>query len=110
MSLNHKILSISVLLALAGTASAKEQPAIARAMGLLQSHGSEIRASASDRFRSRDVIVDADGSEHVRFERSYAGLPVIGGDFVVHSRNGVLRSTSLSQRAPLQLSPLPRIT
>ena len=37
----------------------------------------------------RDAIVDADGSEHVRFERRVRGLRVIGGDFVVHgSRSG----------------------
>src|SRR5207342_2073604 len=109
MSLNHKLLSISILLAVAGTASAKEHPAIARAMGLLQTHGSEIRASASDRFHSRDVIVDADGSEHVRFERSYAGLPVLGGDFVLHSRNGRFLSASLTQREALKLSTRPGI-
>ena len=37
----------------------------------------------------RDVIVDDDGAEHVRFERRVRGLRVIGGDFVVHgSRSG----------------------
>jgi Zn-dependent metalloprotease len=40
------------------------------------------------------VIVDRDGTEHVRFDRSFNGLPVIGGDVVVHSRNGQLKSTS----------------
>ena len=109
MSLNQKLLSISVLLALASSVSAKEHPAVTRAMGLLQAHGSEIRASASDRFHSRDTIVDADGSEHVRFERSYAGLPVIGGDFVVHSRNGRFLSASGTQRETLKLSTRPAI-
>ena len=41
-----------------------------------------------DQFQVRDVIVDPDGTEHVRFDRFYAGLPVIGGDVVVHSSKG----------------------
>jgi Zn-dependent metalloprotease len=32
----------------------------------------------------KDVVRDPDGTEHVRYERSYAGLPVVGGDFITH--------------------------
>ncbi|WP_305129027.1 M4 family metallopeptidase [Streptomyces longispororuber] len=32
----------------------------------------------------RDVVVDRDGSRHVRYDSAYRGLPVLGGDFVVH--------------------------
>ncbi|MEW2077163.1 M4 family metallopeptidase [Streptomyces sp. NPDC013433] len=32
----------------------------------------------------RDVVKDADGTVHTRYERTYAGLPVLGGDLVVH--------------------------
>jgi len=110
MPLNQKFLIASILLALGSQASATTPPATARALGLMQSHAREIRASADDRFHSRDTIVDADGSEHVRFERSHAGLPVIGGDVVVHSRNGRLLSTSLTQREELRLSLQPRLT
>ena len=43
----------------------------------------------------RDLITDPDGSTHARFERSFRGLPVIGGDLVVHSdRQGSLRGIS----------------
>jgi Zn-dependent metalloprotease len=31
----------------------------------------------------KDVVRDADGAEHVRYDRTFAGLPVIGGDLVV---------------------------
>jgi len=31
-----------------------------------------------------DVLRDDNGAEHVRMERTFAGLPVLGGDFVVH--------------------------
>ncbi len=47
----------------------------------------------------RDVIVDDDGSEHVRFERRMRGLRVIGGDLVVHgSRSGGFLGVSKSLR------------
>ncbi|WP_229840571.1 hypothetical protein [Streptomyces brasiliensis] len=36
----------------------------------------------------KDVIKDADRTIHTRYERTYAGLPVIGGDLVVHQRPG----------------------
>ncbi len=106
MSFTPKLLAAAVAMAFAGAASAAsiDNPAVGRALGLLQTNGAAVRASANDRFVSRDVIVDADGTEHVRFDRTYAGLPVIGGDIVVHSRNGQLKSTSLTQRAALNVS------
>ena len=74
--------------------------AISRANVLLGASGaSAIRGAQGDVFVARDAIVDADGTEHVRFQRSYRGLPVIGGDFVVHSRNGQLRNVSQSLRS-----------
>jgi Zn-dependent metalloprotease len=47
----------------------------------------------------KDVVRDADGAEHVRYERTYAGLPVIGGDLVVHeSPGGEIRDVSWASR------------
>ncbi len=109
MSLTPKLLSFAVMLALGGTAAAANtnSPAVGRALGLIQTHASAVRASASDQFIARDVIRDANGTEHVRFDRTYGGLPVIGGDVVVHSRNGQLVSTSLTQHGPLTLGTRP---
>ena len=106
MSLTPKLLSFAVMMALGGTAAAANtnSPAVGRALGLLQSHGSAVHASAQDRFAPRDVIVDRDGTEHVRFDRTFAGMPVIGGDFVVHSRGGQFKSASLTQRETLKLA------
>ncbi|MGZ6753201.1 MAG: M4 family metallopeptidase [Nocardioides sp.] len=36
----------------------------------------------------RDTILDRDGDSHVRFTRTFHGLPVVGGDFVVHQASG----------------------
>ena len=75
----------------------KSAAAVSRANMLLGANGAgAIRAAQGDVFAARGAIVDADGTEHVRFQRSFRGLPVIGGDFVVHSRNGQLRKVSQS--------------
>ncbi len=38
---------------------------------------------AKEKLVVRDVVKDRDGTLHTRYERTYAGLPVLGGDLVV---------------------------
>ncbi|MGO4261909.1 M4 family metallopeptidase [Lysobacter sp. TAB13] len=76
-------------------AQADASPAANRARGLLSGAAAqEVHRVQADAFLARDVMIDRDGTEHVRMERSYQGLPVVGGDFVVHSQNGELKSIS----------------
>lgn len=47
----------------------------------------------------KSVLKDADGTVHARYERTFAGLPVLGGDLVVHtaangSAKGVTKATN----------------
>ena len=43
----------------------------------------------------KDTVLDANGGSHVRFDRTYRGLPVVGGDLVVHqARGNAFRSVS----------------
>ncbi|MBC7557812.1 MAG: M4 family metallopeptidase [Dermatophilaceae bacterium] len=43
----------------------------------------------------KDVITDPDGTTHVRYNRTYAGLRVIGGDFVSHrARSGKIKGVN----------------
>ncbi|TDP95148.1 M4 family metallopeptidase [Labedaea rhizosphaerae] len=52
----------------------------------------------------KDVVTDADGTTHVRVTRTYKGLPVLGGDFVVHeSGAGALKSVSATAARTLTL-------
>ncbi|MEV5176265.1 M4 family metallopeptidase [Streptomyces flaveolus] len=56
--------------------SARQQTATtARTLGL----------GAQEKLVVRDVVKDNDGTLHTRYERTYAGLPVLGGDLVVHT-------------------------
>jgi len=103
MHLQARLISVAVLAALAVSAPAfagkADSPAALRAKGLLETHGAAVHRAGADGFVVKDVVVDADGTEHVRFTRSYRGLPVIGGDLVVHSRGGQFKSASLSLKS-----------
>jgi len=71
--------------------------ALERALAHIDHEGHAIGVTGGDDLAVRDVIVDADGAEHVRFERSYRGLRVIGGDFVSHTGgDGAFRGFSAS--------------
>ena len=51
--------------------------------------------AAGHSYAMTDAQVDEDGAQHVRLARSYRGLPVIGGDLVVHTdRNGNFRDAT----------------
>ncbi|MEU2288851.1 M4 family metallopeptidase [Streptomyces sp. NPDC013178] len=59
----------------------------------------EIGLGAQEKLVVRDVVKDADGTVHTRYERTYAGLPVLGGDLVVHesaagANKGVTKATT----------------
>jgi zinc metalloprotease ZmpA len=69
--------------ALAATAD-DNSPAVLRALGHLQAQS--LLSTTHDSFELRDLIVDDDGTEHVRFDRRFQGLRVIGGDVVVHDK------------------------
>jgi Zn-dependent metalloprotease len=43
----------------------------------------QIGLGGQEKLVVKDVVKDADGTLHTRYERTYAGLPVLGGDLVV---------------------------
>ncbi len=57
-----------------------------------------------------DTVLDDDGSTHVRFERTFAGLPVRGGDVVVHQGPSEdWRGASQTLATPLALRTTPAL-
>ncbi|MGW2641013.1 M4 family metallopeptidase [Streptomyces sp. NPDC001348] len=60
----------------------------------------------------KDVVKDADGTLHTRYERTYAGLPVLGGDLVVETtRSGATKSVVKATNATLKVPGLsPAVT
>ncbi|MFD6292945.1 M4 family metallopeptidase [Streptomyces sp. NPDC060205] len=74
------------------TAAADSRTATARSLKL----------GEREKLIPKDVIKDADGTVHTRYERTFAGLPVLGGDLVVHER-GTARSVSRSSPATISV-------
>lgn len=102
-----KFLSAAIVASLATSISAYAAPpahssAATRAQNALSANPSAAQRNAGDAFDVRDVVVDANGTEHVRMDRTYRGLPVFGGDVVVHSRNGKLTSVSHTVRSSVR--------
>jgi Zn-dependent metalloprotease len=64
-------------------AAAPERPA-AGAVRALLAHPRAALASDGTTYQVADRVTDADGTTHVRLDRTYRGLPVLGGDLVVH--------------------------
>ncbi|MDG9692314.1 M4 family metallopeptidase [Streptomyces sp. DH17] len=48
----------------------------------------DLGLGAKEKLVVRDVVEDRDGTVHTRYERTYDGLPVLGGDLVVSSDAG----------------------
>ncbi|MEU1413428.1 M4 family metallopeptidase [Streptomyces sp. NPDC005731] len=60
----------------------------------------------------KDVVKDVDGTVHTRYERTYAGLPVLGGDLVVHeSKSGKTEGVTRATQATIKVASLkPQVT
>ncbi|MEV6766894.1 M4 family metallopeptidase [Streptomyces sp. NPDC051105] len=55
-----------------------------------------IGLGAKEKLVVKDVVKDNDGTLHTRYERTYAGLPVLGGDLVVHTPPASLAAGTVS--------------
>jgi Zn-dependent metalloprotease len=95
-----------LLSAPARTALIKEQQADAAGTA------DEIGLGEQEKLVVRDVVKDADGTVHTRYERTYAGLPVLGGDLVVHeSKSGATQGVTRATKAKLEVASLkPAVT
>ncbi|QIP84555.1 peptidase M4 [Streptomyces sp. Tu 2975] len=63
----------------------------------------ELGLTAKEKLVVRDVAQDRDGTTHTRYERTYDGLPVLGGDLVVaKTATGATASVSKASRASLK--------
>ncbi|MET7651596.1 MULTISPECIES: M4 family metallopeptidase [unclassified Streptomyces] len=74
-----------------------DAPETAQAIGL----------GAKEKLVVKDVVKDADGTVHTRYERTYAGLPVLGGDLVVHeSATGAAKGVTKANTAAIKVATL----
>ncbi|MFF1394623.1 M4 family metallopeptidase [Streptomyces sp. NPDC058287] len=72
-----------------------DAPSAARQLGL----------DSGEKLVVRDVVKDADGTTHTRYERTYDGLPVLGGDLVTHTaKNGDLKGVSKAHKGSISVA------
>jgi len=103
MSPLAKAISVALLMGAAGQSfAAINQAAVDQAQAAIRANPAATRLSAADAFTARSVIVDRNGTQHVRFDRTYNGLRVIGGDLVVHdAATGAFKNASLTIAKPI---------
>ncbi|MGW2744881.1 M4 family metallopeptidase [Streptomyces sp. NPDC001450] len=81
--------------------------AIENAASALVAHAASLGLTSAQDTSVRDVIVDRNGTQHVRYDRTYHQLPVLGGDFVVHlAPSGAFRSADRATRTRVSLSSI----
>jgi Zn-dependent metalloprotease len=75
------------------------------AISLVQGQAALLGLSRGDSVRQTQHFRDALGQEHTRFERSYRGLPVRGGDFIVHGGAEPAEDLTISLAEPIGFAP-----
>ncbi|WP_044581367.1 M4 family metallopeptidase [Streptomyces iranensis] len=66
---------------------------------------SSLGLGAKEKLVVKDVIKDADGTTHTRYDRTYDGLPVLGGDLIVHrAKGGDVRSVTKATKATVKVA------
>ncbi|MCT2592499.1 M4 family metallopeptidase [Streptomyces sp. N2-109] len=64
----------------------------------------ELGLGGKEKLEVRDVVKNQDGTTHTRYERTYDGLPVLGGDLVVHrSKSGATERVTKATKAKISV-------
>ncbi|MCP2246422.1 M4 family metallopeptidase [Lentzea aerocolonigenes] len=86
-------------------AQTAEAMAVDAAASLVDSRPSQLHAGANDTFVRRGVISSTNGLKYIPYERTYKGIPVVGGDFVVVTNStGQVLQTSVGQSSTIDLA------
>jgi Zn-dependent metalloprotease len=74
--------------------------------------GSALGLGGGEKLVVKDVITDADGSTHVRYNRTFNGLRVVGGDLVSHrNKAGAVKSVTWNAAQSVAVpSTVPKVT
>ncbi|HEX7740289.1 MAG TPA: hypothetical protein VF426_11660, partial [Marmoricola sp.] len=91
-----------------GAAAGASQGRHGLAIKAAEAHLARTHFGAAQKFTVRSQTTDPDGTTHVRLDRTYHGLPVVGGDIVVHqSKGGAWEGADLTLDHALTLDPDP---
>ena len=65
----------------------------------------ELGLGAKEKLLVKDVVKDRNGTTHTRYERTFDGMPVLGGDLVVHtSANGKTKGVTRATEAEIKVA------
>ncbi|MEU8049651.1 M4 family metallopeptidase [Micromonospora haikouensis] len=85
--------------------------AAARADSVLRANPGAVQGTGAEAYQVVRTKVDGSGASHTRYTRTYHGLRVYGGDFVIHATaNGQYAGASVGLAAPLTLGTSPKVT
>ncbi len=81
-------------------ASGFNQPAAVQAeQALTAQTAAALGLANGEVLKVRDVVKDADGTEHVRYDRTYNGLKVVGGDLIVQRKSDAIQNVIYNRGA-----------
>ena len=108
-------LGAAAVLAVSGLAAAPAQAApkdpVGLAVAALKAHAGQSFHGGATEYTAQNVLSDPDGSSHVRLHRYQDGLPVLGGDLVVHlDKAGAWKGVDQTLTAPIGLSLTPKVS
>jgi zinc metalloprotease ZmpA len=106
--------SAAILIA-AGSLAAAAVPSssgpLGRAVAAIKANADAAHFGDGQTFTLKNVLTDPEGTSHVRIHRYYQGLPVLGGDLVVHlAKDGSWKGASGTLTATPKLSREPRLS
>ncbi|MFE2430378.1 M4 family metallopeptidase [Streptomyces sp. NPDC059373] len=87
-ALTTALLTPSAASADGGRSLPSRATAVSHADAAIADHAGRLAVTPAQGRTVRDVVTDTDGAQHVRYDRTYRGLPVLGGDLVVHLAPG----------------------
>ncbi|WP_462417520.1 M4 family metallopeptidase [Kytococcus sp. Marseille-QA3725] len=70
----------------------------------------QLELSADEELEATTTVTDEDGTQHVRFDRTYKGLPVIGGDMVVEMKGDQVKETRKAAEKIAVKSTTPKLS
>ncbi|HEY7591654.1 MAG TPA: M4 family peptidase, partial [Actinophytocola sp.] len=110
--------SVAVATTIGGTvlaataAPTADKPLATNAMQMAKTESAKVASAAGvgshEKLVVKDAIVTSDGMRHLRYDRTYNGLKVLGGDMVVtENTNGKVLSVNKATQARFALSTTP---
>lgn len=109
-----------ILGALAALVAAMVTPAAAstaptdvygQAVSAVKTHAAQAHYAPGQTFTLRGLVTDPDGTRHIRLHRYVGGLPVLGGDLIVHlDRAGAWRGVSQTLRGAPRIATTPTLS